>query len=97
MGYKIKAQSEVDIMEPNCSCKKDSSVTMILMGTQKIGLIGLNSLFEEWGSAGKAPDTLRGEEILTSIKKKNYVSTTSEQEYIKAVRSAYVAYCKRRV
>jgi hypothetical protein len=90
----IQKKGEVDIMEPGCQCKKDSSVTMISMGNQKVGLIGLNSLFEEWFSSGETPDSLEGEEVLTSIRKKNYVSKNSEKNYIEAVKSAYSNYCK---
>jgi hypothetical protein len=80
-------------VEPGCQCKKDSNVTMISMGNQKVGLIGLNSLFEEWFSSEKTSESLEGKEILTSIRKKNYVSKNSENDYIEAVKSAYSNYC----
>ncbi len=82
-------------MEPGCPCKKDSSATMILMGDQKVGLIGLNSLFDEWFSSGKTPANLKSEEVLTSIRRKNYVSRNSEKDYIQAVKSAYSNYCTK--
>ena len=83
-------------MESGCQCKKDSSVTMIPMGNQKVGLIGLNLLFEEWFSSGKTPDNLKSEEVLTSIRRKNYVSKNSEKDYIAAVKSAYSNYRKKK-
>ena len=83
-------------MEPGCQCKKDSSVTIISMGNQKVGLIGLNLLFEEWFSSEKTPDSLKSEEVLTSIRRKNYVSKNSEKDYIEAVKSAYCTYWKKK-
>ena len=81
-------------MESGCSCNKDPTVTMIRMGAQLVGLVGLIPLFEEWLTAKKSPDSLEGDEILACIKRKNYVSQNSEEEYIDAVRSAYAAYCR---
>ncbi|MBU7016687.1 MAG: hypothetical protein HXS44_04215 [Theionarchaea archaeon] len=83
-------------MEPGCQCKKDSSVTMVLVGNQKVGLVGLNSLFEEWFSSGKTPDSLEGEEVLASVRRKNYVSKNSEKGYIETVKSAYSNYWKKK-
>ena len=83
-------------MESGCSCNKDPTVTMIRMGTQLVGLVGLMSLFEEWLSASKSPDDLEGDEILTCIKRKTYVSQNSEREYIDAVQSAYAAFWRTR-
>ncbi len=82
------------MMKSGCVCGKDPTVTMIKLGNQMVGLCGLIPLFEEWLSQGKSAETLKGEEILTSIRKKNYVSVKVEEEYIKTIRGAYTAYCK---
>lgn len=79
-------------MREGCACKKDSSVTLIKLGNQMVGLVGLIPLFEEWLSRGKSAETLGKEEILTSIRKKNYVSAKVEEEYVKAIKAAYAAY-----
>ncbi len=81
-------------MKPSCPCSKDPAVTIIPVGNQQVGLVGLKSLFEEWYSVNKTSEDLQSEEILASIKKRNYVSRTLEKEYVKAVRKAYANYCK---
>ena len=81
-------------MKPGCSCKKDPSVTIIPMGNQQVGIVGLRDLFGKWSSLEKTPQTLEDTEILTSLGERNYVSEKNEIEYVSAIRRAYSRYCE---
>ena len=83
-------------MKPGCPCSKAPGVTIIPMGNQQVGIVGLDSIFDEWFSAGKTPEDMEDTEILASVRKYNYVSPKAEKKYTTAIRAAYALYCRRK-
>ena len=83
-------------MKSECPCNKAPGVTIVPMGNQQVGIVGLDSIFEEWSSAGKTPGDMEDAEILASVRKRNYVNPKAEKKYTTAIRAAYALYCRKK-
>ncbi|MBU7042906.1 MAG: hypothetical protein HXS47_04875 [Theionarchaea archaeon] len=79
-------------MNRDCTCKKASGVTIIPMGNQRVGIIGLEEIFNKWYTQEKTPSLLEEDEMIQAIKKRNYMCNNMEKEYANAIRIAYSRY-----
>jgi NAD-dependent dihydropyrimidine dehydrogenase PreA subunit len=62
---------------------------MILVGKDLIGLVALDEVFEKLYQMGKKPGDLLKEELLSEVKKHNYIPPKTDKEYDKALLREY--------
>jgi hypothetical protein len=79
-------------MSLECSCNNPGDIRFIPVGGQKTGITGLLDIFEVWTANSITPGSLQEEDIITEIKKYNYVSTAAETMYAEAVRHEYAEF-----
>jgi hypothetical protein len=83
------------IRDGDCLCNRPAGVTFVVVQGQRVGLSGTEELFKAWLQAGREPSGLSAGEVLTGVRKRNYVSAPVEDAYVEAVRSAYGRWCAR--
>jgi hypothetical protein len=60
----------------------------MVAGTQ-VGLFAVAELFTQWRAGLRQAAELSDEEILTGLRRHNYVSRKAEKEYAEAIRCLY--------
>ncbi len=69
---------------------------MVLIGSQLIGLVGLEEVFEEFYKSNLKPDEKIKARLVDSARKENYVPPKQEAIYAEALLREYSVYCQQR-
>lgn len=89
------------MMSGACCPKGDAGVTQLRLGDDgpTVGIIGLNTVFEQLLAMGRAPGEATDEELVGMVRARNYIPSRKEVEakYAVALRRAYAAFYGRRV
>jgi hypothetical protein len=72
-----------------CSCDPKSRITRLTVAGVQVSVSGVTELFAGWRAAQREAAELTDEEIIAGLRKRNYVSGTTEAEYAEAIRSLY--------
>lgn len=75
-----------------CVCSGSSDVVILNIGGKKVGIRGLNDIFEDLEEKGIAPDEVDKDELLEKFREHNYIAPKNEEEYKKALLSEYNKY-----
>lgn len=70
--------------------------TMILVGKNLIGLVGLDEVFQKFFDMGKSPDGSLKDELLCEAKKQNYIPVGTEKDYKDALLKEYESFYTRK-
>ena len=93
--------SSQPLMTGACCPKSDNSVTQLRLGEgHSVGLMSLNSVFEQLRAMGRNPEEVTDEELLGMIRaQKNYITPRPaiEATYAAALRREYATFCAQRV
>ena len=81
-----------------CTCQAQGPrPTLIDRGNgAQVGLVGLGEAFEHFYAEGREPSLDLAEELLATIKARNYVARSAETEYKAALLREFDAYCAAR-
>jgi hypothetical protein len=69
------------------------SIGHIRVGTRKVGIVGLDDAFKAVAKLGLSDHPTIRNELLTRIRKSNYVPGSAEEEYGDALLRAYRRFC----
>ena len=78
-----------------CSCNSPGDIRFIVVNGQRTGITGLLDVFELWMAEDLQHSALSDEDIISEVRKFNYISESAEAEYIDAVRREYAMYRKK--
>lgn len=83
----------------SCCLPAAEGLTYLKIGSRQVtvGLLGLDTVFEQLYLMGCTPEMTTDEEFLGMVRKRNYISRNpgTESNYATAIRNAYIAYCFR--
>jgi hypothetical protein len=93
--------SDKPVMDGGACCPKSvSGVTQLRLaqGGRTVGIVGLDTVFEQLLAMGRAPDEATDTELVGMVRAHNYVpsSASVEATYAAALRRAYAAFYARR-
>lgn len=72
-------------------------VTMVSVRGVKVGLIALGEIFKRLYEAGKNPEDVKREELLSEFSIYNYIPSEAQNEYAEALMNEFKKYCKEMV
>lgn len=73
------------------------SGTMINVGGIKVGLVALDDIFKKLYEAGKKPEDIKRDELLSEFSICNYIPSEAENEYAEALMEEYKKYYDTKV
>ncbi len=79
--------------QAGCCGGQDAQVRRIKVGGVPVGLVGLDSIFDQLHRLGKPPDGAVGDELLAMVETRNYVPRGAEEEYKHALLREYASFC----
>jgi len=83
--------------ETVCACRAGGlPVTQVEMAWGRVGIVGLQPLFERAYAQGLRPSPDVGEQLLKTVKVYNYVPASAESEYAKVLAREYTTFCQRK-
>ncbi len=92
--------SKIPFGKGACCPPPVEGVTYLKIGPQQhtVGLMGLETMFEQLAALERRPDTVTEAELVGMARKSNYIPTGAaiEAEYAIALRAAYAQFCDRR-
>ena len=73
--------------------------TITLADGDRVGLIGLDAVLEALYAEGKLPDSSTAEEMISRLREKNYISSSStvEELYAKALLPEYQRFYQKKI
>ena len=77
-----------------CGQNKDSYRLISLPGGSKVGIYGLDEIFEKFCLAGRNPNDETAAEIVEELEEKNYIAPPARKKYQIAVLMEYRIFCK---
>lgn len=82
-----------------CCGGQDAQVRQIEVEGFTVGLLGLDSIFEQLDAMGRRPENSVGDELLAIVQARNYIPRGSEAKYKRALLREYASFCaeKRRM
>ena len=78
-----------------CACGTGIPVQSVTIDGQKVTLIALPPLMEQFRDAGKLPSPATAQELLAQVALYNQVPTDEEGAYLAALEREYAAFCRR--
>ncbi len=84
-------------MGKTCCPSGATKVTMVNVGGIKIGLIAVGDIFQKLYEAGKNPENVKREELLSAFSIYNYIPSEAQNEYVEALMNEFKKYCKEMV
>ncbi len=79
-----------------CCSGKPTQVTFIEVRGSKVGMVGLEQVFEQFYQAGRTQDAALEKELVEQARVYNYIAPGSEEAYQWALLRAYRAYVRGR-
>ena len=79
----------------SCACGTGIPVQSVTIDGQKVTLIALPPLMEQFRDAGKLPSPATAQELLAQVALYNQVPTDEEGAYLAALEREYAAFCRR--
>ncbi len=84
-------------MGKTCCPSGAPKVTMVSVRGVKVGLIALGEIFKRLYEAGKNPEDVKREELLSEFSIYNYIPSEAQNEYAEALMNEFKKYCKEMV
>jgi len=81
-----------EMWRQSCSCNLDVRVRQIQIGEAIVGIVGLDDALKQLYSLGRLPGLEAAEELLATIRTRNYVARGDEEGYRAALLREYTAY-----
>ncbi len=78
-----------------CSCGSGIPVQELTISGQRVSLIALPLIFQQFREAGKSPSGETARELMETVKVYNLIPTGKEEEYTVALLSKYAAFCSK--
>ena len=79
--------------QPGCCGGQDAPVKQIKVGGVPVGLVGLDTIFEQLYVMGRSPDDSLGDELLDMVEARDYVPRSGEEKYKQALLREYASFC----
>jgi len=76
-----------------CCGGQDTQVKQVNIEGVPVGLVGLDTIFEQLYLLGKPPDGAVSEELLAMVEARNYVPRAAEEKYKQALLREYASFC----
>ncbi|HLF27301.1 MAG TPA: putative zinc-binding protein [Anaerolineae bacterium] len=80
--------------EATCSCGSNIPIQHVSINGQRVALVGLPLIFQQFRESGKAPDTGMAAELLATVKIYNAVPAEEDETYRAILLQEYRAYCQ---
>lgn len=84
-------------MGKTCCPSGAPKVTMVSVRGVKVGLIALGEIFKRLYEAGKNPEDVKREELLSEFSIYNYIPSEAQNEYAETLMNEFKKYCKEMV
>ena len=84
-------------MGKSCCPSGAPEPTMVNVGGIKVGLIAVGEIFQKLYEAGKNPENVKREELLSEFSIYNYIPSAALYEYAEALMNEFRKYCKEMV
>ena len=76
-----------------CCGDQDARVKQVKVDDVPVGLVGLDTIFEQLHRLGKRPEGAVGDELLAMVEAQNYVPRGAAEKYKQALLSEYGSFC----
>jgi NAD-dependent dihydropyrimidine dehydrogenase PreA subunit len=71
------------------------SLRQVQVGDDTVGLTGLDEVFAALYAEGSEPDAVKAIQLLTHVRRHNYIPPAAEADYAQALLREYGAFCQR--
>ncbi len=79
-------------------CPSDApKPTMVNVGGVKVGMIATGEIFKKFYEAGKKPENVKREELLSEFSIYNYIPSDAQNEYAEALMNEFKKYYREKV
>lgn len=82
-------------MGKSCCPPGVSEITMMNIGGNTVGMIAVGRIFQKLYKAGKKPEDITEEEILSEFSTCNYIPPEAHNEYGEALMKEFKKYCDK--
>ena len=82
-------------VQATCACGSGIPIQKLVIDGQRVEVVAMPLIFEQFRSAGRVPDEATLGELMETVKVYNPVPPQAEAGYHQAISREYAAYCRQ--